>query len=647
MLTLFLLRSNYCATTFLLAALFHSQFGFASSDQRAMLFPPKKNSVKIAINSANYDFTHRSYFELGKQKFFYKDMRLESGTIRVASERMTEGSHFYHRMVGFVWPDAVISKGELSLISPIQGRKLFALQINEKSKRIWLSAGRRIRRSFEHLLGKSKIRRVGKKLDPTKVNFGIYPVPEKFKKVMTRTFRFCVEQKLNSSRVRICSPYYRLASKGQFVYVQKKYAPKASFILNGRTVPAVGTLAFEEGNLDFKAVLPNGFLFEALGPALALNMDQVLQDGDQLEVIGHGDIPGKALPFDDSYRLFESIGWKDTIEPKKYFWKLLVPRSSPVLPALAAGADFLGQKFSSEKFPQKKHVLILDSPTTSTYRGEALFKGSCLTACKLEAESGDHVEVKGNSFTWLTKLHKKNETSQKTLKVIDGTDTWVAQHEVFRATSTEVSIRASGLATLDATFSVLTEVSAAHWFESILGWQNSILSKQHWGVSVRHFQTLNDIVIATGFETLNWSTTTIDLKYRLLSGVWGLSETIGVIGSYQKVVLGNEEIPLMGGGIFWAKSMPELFDRMIRWLPFMDYPKWVDMEFLLYPTSLDSANTANLMWSLNFHGKILWSKSFFGEAGFGMRNVDFVGANSGFQFQFLAGYITLGIGYQF
>jgi hypothetical protein len=85
--------------------------------------------------------------------------------------------------------------------------------------------------------------------------------------------------------------------------------------------------------------------------------------------------------------------------------------------------------------------------------------------------------------------------------------------------------------------------------------------------------------------------------------------------------------------------MPKVFDNIFNWFPFMKYPKWVDMEFIYY-FATNAANQTlegseisefdrtlgNMLtgqgganWALNFHGQVMWSKTIFGEAGFGIK----------------------------
>ena len=106
---------------------------------------------------------------------------------------------------------------------------------------------------------------------------------------------------------------------------------------------------------------------------------------------------------------------------------------------------------------------------------------------------------------------------------------------------------------------------------------------------------------------------------------------------------------MVGGGMFWARSMPKIFDSLFNILPFMRYPKWVDMELVWYPVSLSSLQSITFTFALNFHGKVQWSKKWFGEAGFGIRNFswDHLVQDEERAIAFAAAYGTVGLGYQF
>jgi hypothetical protein len=154
-------------------------------------------------------------------------------------------------------------------------------------------------------------------------------------------------------------------------------------------------------------------------------------------------------------------------------------------------------------------------------------------------------------------------------------------------------------------------------------------------------------------------TSTLDLKYRFTPGLWSRDETWGMMASFQSMSYAAFKGDMVGGGFFWARSMPRIFDDLMNILPIFRYPKWVDLEFIYYPTFINKESkpknfgqgTGN--WSLNFHGKLMWSKRIFGEAGFGIKNLDFnkeTGSNETFlrqNYKFTSLYGTVGLGINF
>jgi hypothetical protein len=203
----------------------------------------------------------------------------------------------------------------------------------------------------------------------------------------------------------------------------------------------------------------------------------------------------------------------------------------------------------------------------------------------------------------------------------------------------------------------LGEGAFNYWFENAFGMRNYYLGRQRWGASIKAFRSLSEFQVGDFSSVLQ--TSTFDLKYRLTPGLWGRDETWGVMSGFQGMSYADFKADIVGGGIFWARSMPRVFDDMMNTAPFFRYPKWVDLEFIYYPVILTSESkpknfgngTGN--WALNFHGKLMWTKRVFGEAGFGIRNFDFnkeIGVSpnlSRLNFKFTSIYGTVGLGINF
>jgi hypothetical protein len=114
--------------------------------------------------------------------------------------------------------------------------------------------------------------------------------------------------------------------------------------------------------------------------------------------------------------------------------------------------------------------------------------------------------------------------------------------------------------------------------------------------------------------------------------------------SFQYVDIGGVPANLGGLGGFWARSMPKILDDLFNLAPFMRYPKYVDVEFIYYPFAVFSDAVPGQTYNLNFHGKVFWSKTFFGEAGFGVRQYVFQTSGSTSQIELGMGYATAGLG---
>ncbi|MNT26545.1 hypothetical protein D3C72_1621240 [compost metagenome] len=180
-------------------------------------------------------------------------------------------------------------------------------------------------------------------------------------------------------------------------------------------------------------------------------------------------------------------------------------------------------------------------------------------------------------------------------------------------------------------------------------WQNYWLSKQRWGVSAKYFTGLTDLPAESEDGTtsdVELSSLQVDLRYRFTPGLWERDETVGAILGYEDLNVGGSKVPKLGAGLFWARSMPKSLDRLLNKISFLNHPKFVDMEFVKYFSSLDSDIELGADFFVNFHGKVLWTSQFFGEAGFGVKSYAYTQAdNSGAELA--AFYATLGLGYNF
>ncbi len=202
------------------------------------------------------------------------------------------------------------------------------------------------------------------------------------------------------------------------------------------------------------------------------------------------------------------------------------------------------------------------------------------------------------------------------------------------------------------------EVAFNYWFENFLGSYDKHYH-QRWGLSAKAFRSLTNLELSRLNSAL--AAYTAELKYRLEPGLWARDETWGLLGGYQKVTYDFFDAQMAGLGFFWARSMPKVFDDLIAYLDIWDlfnYPKWVDLEFIYYMVSPESNIIMGPVgygnWALNFHGQIMFTPTFFGEAGFGIKQYDFgqgildrYGRPATKGFSFTSSYGTFGFGFKF
>jgi hypothetical protein len=222
------------------------------------------------------------------------------------------------------------------------------------------------------------------------------------------------------------------------------------------------------------------------------------------------------------------------------------------------------------------------------------------------------------------------------------------------------------------------EMGFNYWFEDVLGSDSLLLSRQRWGITSKYFRSISNLGIGAGTSAI-FDSANVELKYRFTPGLWARTESWGAILGYQKIgyltpykvnaatsttVQADFGSELIGVGGFWARSMPKFFDDIFNIIPFMRYPKWVDVEFIYYPSALSSevemtqgiVNEGNFVF--NFHGQVMWSQRFFGEAGFGLKQYQYYkkiqtpapvnGSTSvRTKLPFAAPFGTVGIGYRF
>lgn len=450
-------------------------------------------------------------------------------------------------------------------------------------------------------------------------------------------FHFCLRFKAEKGHVNLCSPIYGIKiSEAGGVLGRSRSEVRPRVIFQNEEKPLKGDFEVKPGEpVQFLATLKSGtsydFMSEPLTAPVIKDMVQAPAAG-QVVLMGAGPRPlnqvSEVIPGEVYGSLTRRLGFEKTIAEKQDLWKVAVPERGALLslPGKSGGVFF--------------YTLEIENPPKESDR---LFVAAPLLAGTYSSQDQQAVvDVQGKSMVWNYAAPERWTEGKVVYEK--------SYFDVYRGSAGEVSARLTGVATSERSLIAMGEVHASWWFNDIFGWQNPWLSKQRWGVSAKYFNSLMDFPVSVNqgqSEKVYLSVQQADVRYRLSPGLWERDESVGLIGAFENVTLGSDQVSKMGAGAFWARSMPRAIDRWFSKLPYMNYPKWVDMEFISYLASPDRDVKLQADFVLNFHGKVLWTPRFFGEAGLGLKNYHYEFQSSGDSGKLTTFYGTLGVGLNF
>ncbi len=435
---------------------------------------------------------------------------------------------------------------------------------------------------------------------------------------------------------RYCTPYYRFSKKENQLVLQTQTA-STKVLINQKEVSLTGAFKITTNkDIRFLAISSRGYSIEFFSRAPELNLVDFYAENENSEwffLFGHTDFPVgrpvKHFPFVKPNSFTSYFRWEATIGPTYDYWVTPINRSEKNLTVSGQGGGLFLFPIEFNKVPTQAMKLKLVEPLTSTYSKAPIIKGLNPKAFELQSQTPEKIKMSksGKAFLWELQAPEVPSINKNDLVVVDkisdsqNPQDFTASYSIFRGYSGEFSLRVAGALTPDGKINFLGEAAYNQWFESLLGWNNDLFSRQRWGISLRHFKPFNIKNSPVPIQL-----TTLDIKYRLSKGLWERDETWGLIFGMEDVYISNVHGAFSGIGFFWARSMPKIFDDIANWFPFMEYPKWVDMEMIYYPAPMLATIQVGTSptYSINFHGKVLWSKNIFGEAGFGVKGYSYI-----------------------
>ncbi|OYZ22874.1 MAG: hypothetical protein B7Y39_07335 [Bdellovibrio sp. 28-41-41] len=537
------------------------------------------------------------------------------------------------------WPKQLFPNPEIEIISGT-GKSVWKKPLTESDLKSWQDRNE----AWKKKLGTPKF-------NPTVLNssFGLIGGSEvnRLRGLLASSFKFCVFAKTSKGDSRYCSPLMEIR-KGKKLFAQNDLKNRV-LIQNEEAKP--------EGIVKTDPLMPATFYAEfGLGGSYEFKTDVPKPDfadiaeinDTTLKLTGFGvkpNMPVRIITKDEISDLTRFFGFESTIKNDREFWEITIPKTESYIYFPGPAGGLFRQVIVASEVPKAKSRIWVHGDTpTSIYGNEIAIKALKPQGANVESDQNSIAPgATPREFVWNFRADKKGELNKSYLTVTQGGKTFTSFYEIYRSQPNEISGRFTGVLANSGQI-ILGEVSYNRWFESLLG-RNSF-SFQRWGLNLRYFKSFSPLFVSDA-QKENLTSLIGDIKYRFTPGVWTRDASMGIMFGYQDIVFGDFNATMAGGGWFWARSMPRVLDNIFNWVPFMRYPKWVDVEVIYYFSPLKSNITLNSPFSVNFHGQILWSKSFFGEAGFGLKRYAFIDKTLNQEVELNTFYGTVGLGVKF
>lgn len=653
-----------------------------------LFYDPVKNGVILEKQQIDYDLSNENALRVGPYFLSGTDVAMYLSKEHGEVFEFDFGMEVKRRVgpmyvASFKWPADYISDGLIELQDD-KGEVLWKRNVTERDMKAWADLLEEQRQNVK--MSKERLNRIIEsrkgKVTPEKIDISR---PDSLNQVHARSqfgfaykgvlelpinqitvpFRFCISKDQEDGRIGLCSKRYQFTREyGNYGIRPISSEVRPRVMVNDKPVTVKGTAIFLDyvTPIKFSALLKNGTYYEFIARPKEIHLVDIIEDKAEkkVEIVGYGDAPIGEVEH-DFYRednLFSFLNFMPTIGDMRRFWRATVPSSNPTIYLKGDGGVPFRQSFVYRQLPSKELRMELSEKTQkATYSSSPNLMGQTSPKVKF-VDNDDRIEnEKSGAFEWEFRAPQSGQMNIDDIEVVEQGQKFKASYQIFRGFPAELSGRLTGVLSSELDFIFLGEVAGQYWFEKIAGWENYYLSKLRWGTSVKYFDTLMakepDTKGFVGISVLN-----VDLKYRFNPGIWARDPTVGLILATQKVTYEfkqsdinfKSEAQMLGAGLFWARSMPAVFDNAFNLIPFLRYPKWVDVEGILYPLTLDSGKTSRFTLAVNFHGKIQWTPSFFGEAGFGLKNFawdDTTIGDNGKTVGLAVGYGTLGLGFNF
>ncbi|WP_413576051.1 hypothetical protein ACLVWU_16835 [Bdellovibrio sp. HCB290] len=476
-------------------------------------------------------------------------------------------------------------------------------------------------------------------------------------------FRFCLRADIDKGFTAMCTQNYGIEINGETIkldYTKSDTKPRV-IALNEERKKLKDNIEVAVGApVGFLATLKSGATYEFMSEPIQPDLWDFIESVNKGAVTFKGALPApvgdsKVTPRIIYGAITKTLGFQKTIAEPSDLWEMDVSLNNPRLHFAGKYGGVFTYDLEIKNYPKQKDRLFAHKDVLQgTYSTKEQMRVKVSKDAKVEGlDPLDEKDKDSDLRTWKFTADQKYQLNKPQLLVSEGDPAKSEPHkayiEIYRGGAGEASVRLSGISTTQGGSTFVGEFHLQYWFNDLFDWQNNYLSKQRWGVSAKYFTSLADVTATKEndeTEKVALNSTEVDLRYRFSQGLWERDETVGAIVAYEALTIGNQKANKMGAGLFWARSMPKAFDDLLNYIPFMKYPKFVDMEYIQFFSSMDSGTKMGNDFVLNFHGKVLWTNNVFGELGFGIKKYDFTNADeSGATLSTFYGTVGLGVNF--
>lgn len=611
------------------------------------LFFDKTQVLQSQSLEFEYDISSKDQIRIGPFVAPKKIFKVQMGSpIRLDPQLPPRGENLQNVALLLDWPQFLFQSGKIELIGE-SGQIIWSELITEQMIADWKLTKNQWQQQYS-LVSTSPILQSNLAFLNFKRKLNDY-------KTEKEEIRFCLTKTHAGASAKICSERFFFRNTNDNLQISaREISREDKVFFNQEEVSLKGSQTVATDQLSRIYIeLEGGESIDYTTMGIPFSIEEVTQIGEFYKIVGTGqkpmgfvedlDVLNQDLSFYEKQNYLEkTIG---RLKPK--YWVVFVKPAKTKLYFLAESGSVHVSNLKIQNPPQESDRIYLhkNSPDGS-YKDSVQLLGKKEKNLLLDEGQKDLIFSKEDpeSFQWGFAMREQGDFSRNEVGFSAQGKPFKAYHEIYKGFPGEVSGRLTGILTQESEFVPLIEANLGYWFENILNSQNYYLSHQRWGVSTKYFQSVADFKTGTKYKG-GIQALTADLKYRNSPGLWNWDESVGEILSYQDLTFRGTRMSMLGVGFFWARSMPKIFNDIFNIVENFRYPKWVDMEFIYYLSSLDSEVQSQGNYALNFHGKIMLSKKMYGEAGFGIKGFGF--KNRADELAATTFYGTVGMGLNF